>query len=70
MARAIQLASQPAAKWAPSMWLAVEPAHFVIGRRQLLGIQRRAQAKLDDGLQAGGGREDTPAPSIGAPVLA
>jgi hypothetical protein len=57
---------QPAAKWAPSMWLAVEPAHFVMGRRQLLGIQRRAQAKLDDGLQTRRGRGEAPAPSIAA----
>jgi hypothetical protein len=57
---------QPAAKWAPSMWLAVEPAHFVMGRRQLLGIRRRAQAKLDDGLQTRRGRGEAPAPSIAA----
>jgi hypothetical protein len=35
---------QPAAKWAPYMWLLVEPAHFVMGRRQLLGIRQRAEA--------------------------
>ena len=35
---------QPAAKWAPYMWLLVEPAHFVMGRRQLLGLRERAQA--------------------------
>jgi len=35
------------------MWLLVEPAHFVMGRRQLLGIRQRAQAKLGDSLQAG-----------------
>lgn len=35
---------QPAAKWAPFMWLLVEPAHFVMGRRQLLGLRERAEA--------------------------
>jgi hypothetical protein len=35
---------QPAKKWAPYMWLLVEPAHFVMGRRQLLGIRQRAEA--------------------------
>jgi hypothetical protein len=35
---------QPAAKWAPYMWLLVEPAHFVMGRRQLLGLRERAEA--------------------------
>jgi hypothetical protein len=39
---------QPAAKWAPYMWLLVEPAHFVMGRRQLLGIRQRAHAKVGD----------------------
>jgi hypothetical protein len=34
----------------PYMWLLVEPAHFVVGRRQLLGIRQRAQAKLGDRL--------------------
>jgi hypothetical protein len=57
---------RPAAKWAPYMWLLVEPAHFVMGRRQLLGIRQRAQAKLGDGLEAGGGRGDAPAPSVAA----
>jgi hypothetical protein len=26
------------------MWLLVEPAHFVMGRRQLLGLRERAEA--------------------------
>jgi hypothetical protein len=34
---------QPTAKWGPVMWLLVEPAHFVMGRRQLLGIRQRAE---------------------------
>jgi hypothetical protein len=34
---------QPAVKWAPYMWLLVEPAHFVMGRRQLLGLRQRAE---------------------------
>jgi hypothetical protein len=25
------------------MWLLVEPAHFVMGRRQLLGLRQRAE---------------------------
>ncbi len=40
----MRVSYQPAAKWAPLMWLLVEPAHFVMGRRQLLGLRRRAQA--------------------------
>ena len=34
---------QPQVKWAPIMWLLVEPAHFIMGRRQLLGLRERAQ---------------------------
>jgi hypothetical protein len=34
---------RPAVKWAPYMWLLVEPAHFVMGRRQLLGLRQRAE---------------------------
>jgi len=49
----MRVSYQPAAKQAPYMWLLVEPAHFVMGRRQLLGIQRRAEATLGDGRQAG-----------------
>jgi hypothetical protein len=49
----MRVSYQPAAKWAPYMWLLVEPAHFLMGRRQLLGIRRRAEATLGDGLQAG-----------------
>jgi hypothetical protein len=40
----MRVSYQPAAKWAPYMWLLVEPAHFVMGRRQLLGLRERAQA--------------------------
>jgi hypothetical protein len=40
---------RPAVKWGPAMWLLVEPAHFVMGRRQLLGIRQRAEtARLPD----------------------
>ena len=39
------------AKWAPTMWLLVEPAHFVMGRRQLLGIRQRAEAARPPGHQ-------------------
>jgi hypothetical protein len=34
---------RPTAKWAPYMWLRVEPAHFVMGRRQLLGLRQRTE---------------------------
>jgi hypothetical protein len=34
---------QPTARWAPYVHLLLEPAHFVMGRRQLLGLQERAQ---------------------------
>jgi hypothetical protein len=40
----MRVSHQPAAKWAPYFWLLVEPAHFVMGRRQLLGIRQRAEA--------------------------
>ena len=39
----MRVSYQPAAKWAPFMWLLVEPAHFVMGRRQLLGLRERAE---------------------------
>jgi pimeloyl-ACP methyl ester carboxylesterase len=35
---------QPASKWAPYFRLLIEPAHLVMGRRQLLGIRQRAEA--------------------------
>jgi hypothetical protein len=40
----MRVSYQPAAKWGPYMWLLVEPAHFIMGRRQLLGIRQRAEA--------------------------
>ena len=39
----MRVSYQPAAKWAPFMWLLVEAAHFVMGRRQLLGLRDRAE---------------------------
>jgi hypothetical protein len=39
----MRVSYRPEAKWAPVMWLLVEPAHFVMGRRQLLGIRQRAE---------------------------
>jgi hypothetical protein len=36
---------RPAAKWAAYVWLLLEPGHFVMGRRQLLGLRRRAEAR-------------------------
>jgi pimeloyl-ACP methyl ester carboxylesterase len=38
---------QPASKWAPAFRLLIEPAHLVMGRRQLLGIRQRAEAAAD-----------------------
>jgi hypothetical protein len=38
----MRVSYQPAVTWGPAMWLLVEPAHFVMGRRQLLGIRQRA----------------------------
>ena len=39
----MRVSYQPAFRWGPAMWLVVEPAHFVMGRRQLLGIRQRAE---------------------------
>jgi hypothetical protein len=39
----MRVSYRPAVKWGPAMWLLVEPAHFVMGRRQLLGIRQRAE---------------------------
>ena len=39
----MRVSYQPAAKWAPFMGLLVEPAPFVMGRRQLLGLRDRAE---------------------------
>ena len=36
---------RPAAKWAAYVWLLLEPGHFVMGRAQLLGLRRRAEAR-------------------------
>jgi hypothetical protein len=36
---------QPAARWAPYVHLLLEPAHFVMGRRQLLGLRERAEVR-------------------------
>ena len=45
----MRVSYRPALKWGPVMWLLVEPAHFVMGRRQLLGIRQRAEtARLPD----------------------
>jgi hypothetical protein len=50
----MRVSYRPAAKWAPFMWLLVEPAHFVMGRRQLLGLRQRAETTY----AAGPGRQD------------
>jgi hypothetical protein len=39
----MRVSYQPAAKWAPYVHLLLEPAHFVMGRRQLLGLRQRAE---------------------------
>ena len=40
----MRITYRPTAKWAPYVHLLLEPAHFVMGRRQLLGLRQRAQA--------------------------
>jgi hypothetical protein len=40
----MRITYQPTAKWTPYAQLLVEPAHFVMGRRQLLGLRERAEA--------------------------
>jgi pimeloyl-ACP methyl ester carboxylesterase len=46
---------QPTSKWAPYFRLLIEPAHTVMGRRQLLGIRQRAEAvPLDTAYLAAG----------------
>jgi hypothetical protein len=50
----MRVSHRPAAKRAPFMWLLVEPAHFVMGRRQLLGLRQRAETTY----AAGPGRQD------------
>jgi hypothetical protein len=47
----MRVSYQPVAKWGPYMWLLVEPAHFIMGRRQLLGLRQRAQAARPPGDQ-------------------
>jgi hypothetical protein len=39
----MRVSYQPTAKWAPYMWLLVEPGHFIMGRRQLLGLRQRTE---------------------------
>jgi hypothetical protein len=40
----MRITYRPAAKWGPYVHLLLEPGHFVMGRRQLLGLRQRAQA--------------------------
>jgi hypothetical protein len=54
----MRVSYQPAFGWGPAMWLLVEPAHFVMGRRQLLGIRQRAETP-----QPAGDRECTSRPA-------
>jgi hypothetical protein len=49
---------RPAVKWAPLMWLLVEPAHFVMGRRQLLGLRERVEATGRKASLAGPGSDE------------
>jgi hypothetical protein len=44
---------RPTARWGPNVHLLLEPGHFVMGRRQLLGLRQRTQAT---GRQAWPGR--------------
>jgi hypothetical protein len=55
----MRVSYRPVARWAPVMWLLVEPAHFVMGRRQLLGIRQRAEAARPPD-----GQERTGAPQV------
>ena len=61
----MRVSYRPAAKWAPTMWLLVEPAHFVMGRRQLLGIRQRAEAA-----RRPGDHQRTSLPAAGAEAAA
>ena len=40
----MRISYRPAAKWAAFVQLLLEPAHFIMGRRQLLGLRQRAEA--------------------------
>jgi hypothetical protein len=40
----MRVSYRPAAKWAAFANLLLEPAHFIMGRRQLLGVRQRAEA--------------------------
>jgi hypothetical protein len=42
----MRITYQPTAKWAPYVHLLLEPGHFVMGRRQLLGLRQRTQAAV------------------------
>jgi hypothetical protein len=39
----MRITYRPTAKWAPYVWLLLEPGHFVMGRRQLLGLRDQAE---------------------------
>src|SRR5829696_3289189 len=52
----MRVSYRPALKWGPVMWLLVEPAHFVMGRRQLLGIRQRAETPRPTGDREGTSR--------------
>jgi hypothetical protein len=40
----MRVSYQPAVKWVAFVHLLLEPAHFIMGRRQLLGLRQRAEA--------------------------
>ena len=40
----MRVSYRPATKWAAFANLLLEPAHFIMGRRQLLGVRQRAEA--------------------------
>ena len=40
----MRVSYRQAAKWAAFANLLLEPAHFIMGRRQLLGVRQRAEA--------------------------
>jgi hypothetical protein len=43
----MRITYRPTAKWGPYVHLLLEPGHFVMGRRQLLGLRQRAETTSD-----------------------
>jgi hypothetical protein len=64
----IRTGYRPASKWAPYMWLLVEPAHFVMGRRQLLGLRERVEATGREASLAGPVSDEADGTGVRAPA--